>query len=196
MQLSIGLGVQYDFNQSPWLVKLEIDSYDRDARYGNITIARYLGRKSKSTKNTAAPTVVAVAAPVIMTNSTPPMLEVCTPQKIASESILFEKNSAELTVESNKVLNALSQRLIKNPRWLVELQSYTDSDGSQAYNLALSNRRAQSTADFFISRGISRAQLMVKTYGESLPIASNSHESGKSVNRRVVLSINTQGECD
>ncbi|WP_216597463.1 invasin domain 3-containing protein [Marinagarivorans algicola] len=196
VQLSIGLGVQYDFKQSPWLVKLEIDSYDRDARYGNISIVRYFGRKSKSTKNKGAPIVVPVAAPVIATKPTPPIIETCTPKKVASKSIFFGKNSAALTVESNKVLNELSQRLIKNPRWLVELESYTDSDGSQAYNLALSNRRAHSAADFFISRGISRKQLMIKTYGESLPIASNGNESGKSVNRRVVLNVNTQDECD
>jgi outer membrane protein OmpA-like peptidoglycan-associated protein len=66
---------------------------------------------------------------------------------------------------------------------------HTDSTGSDAYNQALSERRAESVANFLANSGVQRARLATKGYGESQPIASNSTEAGRAANRRVEIKI-------
>ena len=71
----------------------------------------------------------------------------------------------------------------------IEVASYTDSEGSDAKNLALSQARSQSVLDFLFSAGISKDQVIAKGYGESRPIASNDTEEGRKLNRRTEIKI-------
>ncbi|MGB8150025.1 MAG: OmpA family protein, partial [Candidatus Cybelea sp.] len=65
---------------------------------------------------------------------------------------------------------------------------HTDSDGGAAYNLALSQRRAQAVVDDLTKRyGIARSRMIAKGYGLTKPIASNATDGGKALNRRVEL---------
>jgi outer membrane protein OmpA-like peptidoglycan-associated protein len=66
---------------------------------------------------------------------------------------------------------------------------HTDSSGSDSYNYDLSVKRAQSVANYLKQRGIDPARLVVRGYGESMPIASNDTEAGRAQNRRVELLI-------
>jgi len=68
-----------------------------------------------------------------------------------------------------------------------EVGGYTDSTGSPAYNQELSERRAQSVADYLTSHGISGGRLTVKGYGEANPVADNKTREGRAHNRRVVV---------
>ena len=69
------------------------------------------------------------------------------------------------------------------------MYGHTDSDGSDAYNLDLSNRRAQSVASYLEGRGVNRARIATQGFGESQPIASNATAAGKQQNRRVEIRI-------
>jgi OOP family OmpA-OmpF porin len=77
--------------------------------------------------------------------------------------------------------------LQKNPGMRIEVQGHTDSDGADAYNLDLSNRRAQAVVGYFAQKGIEANRLSAKGYGESKPVADNKTREGKAQNRRVEL---------
>ncbi|MNH40347.1 Outer membrane porin F precursor [compost metagenome] len=67
---------------------------------------------------------------------------------------------------------------------------HTDSVGSDAYNQALSERRASSVAEYLLSQGVAPNKITSEGKGESQPIADNETEEGRAKNRRVELHIN------
>ncbi len=71
----------------------------------------------------------------------------------------------------------------------MEISGHTDSDGSEMYNLRLSQARAQAVVDYLVSRGISPSRLIAKGYGESRPVAPNDTPENKQKNRRTELKI-------
>jgi len=82
--------------------------------------------------------------------------------------IYYELNSAKLTPESEKVIdNTLLKLMNEKPGLRIELDSHTDSRGDDAYNMALSQQRAQSVVDYLVSKGISRSRLVAKGWGET-----------------------------
>ena len=64
---------------------------------------------------------------------------------------------------------------------------HTDSDGDDAYNKDLSQRRAQSVVDYLSSRGVENSNMIAKGFGEEQPVADNETTEGKAANRRVEL---------
>ena len=105
------------------------------------------------------------------------------------QGVTFEFDSSRLTAESRPVLDDVAADLKKYPRLQVELQGHTDSKGSDAYNLKLSNQRAQSVREYLLSQGVGAQQLIAKGYGESQPVADNKTEEGRTENRRVVMQV-------
>ena len=71
----------------------------------------------------------------------------------------------------------------------VEAQGHTDSQGSDAYNLRLSQQRAESVREYLVSQGVEPGRITARGYGESQPIASNDTADGRATNRRVTLRI-------
>jgi len=67
------------------------------------------------------------------------------------------------------------------------IEGHTDSIGSDAYNLKLSDRRAKAVYDYLTSRGVDPARLSSIGHGESKPIADNATDEGRQLNRRVML---------
>lgn len=105
------------------------------------------------------------------------------------QGVNFEFDSAQLTAESRPVLDEVAADLKKYPRLKVELQGHTDSKGSDAYNLKLSDRRAQSVRDYLVTKGVGEQQLVAKGYGEAEPAAENTTDAGRAQNRRVVMLV-------
>jgi len=82
--------------------------------------------------------------------------------------IYYELNSARITPESEKIIDEHLLTLMKNkPGLRIELASHTDSRGDDAYNMTLSQQRAQSVVNYLVSKGISRDRLVAKGYGET-----------------------------
>ena len=73
------------------------------------------------------------------------------------------------------------------PHVKVEVQGHTDISGSRDKNMTLSTKRAQSVADYFISKGIDKTRLVVKGYGPDKPKFDNGAADGRKKNRRVEL---------
>lgn len=97
---------------------------------------------------------------------------------IVLENIYYDYGKATLRPESYPTLDFLAEQLNKYKDLKVELGSHTDSKGSEAYNLGLSNRRSQSCVDYLIKKGVSRERLVAKGYGESKPVAPNTNPDG------------------
>jgi outer membrane protein OmpA-like peptidoglycan-associated protein len=111
-----------------------------------------------------------------------------TPEKpVILEGVNFETNKAVLLEGSGQILNRVAESLIAHPEVKVEVGGHSDADGSEAYNLKLSQRRANAVRDYLVKMGVPPAQLTAKGYGESQPIAPNTTPEGKAENRRVEL---------
>ena len=87
------------------------------------------------------------------------------------------------------MLDLAAEILIKYPEMQVEIAGHTDNLGPEAYNLKLSQGRAQAVVDYLVKTGVAATQLSAKGYGESLPLKSNDSEAGRERNRRVELRI-------
>ena len=103
------------------------------------------------------------------------------------EGVTFITDSAELTAESRTRLNRTAASLRQWPNVRVEIGGHTDSVADDAYNMELSQRRAESVRSYLIQKGIHASRLTAKGYGETHPIAPNDTESGRARNRRVEL---------
>jgi peptidoglycan-associated lipoprotein len=94
------------------------------------------------------------------------------------KNILFGYDSFNIRPSSARELNKLVDILNDNPTIKIEMGSHTDSIASDAYNLELSQKRADATVNYLIHKGISPDRLTAKGYGESKPIARNTNRDG------------------
>lgn len=108
---------------------------------------------------------------------------------ITLEGVNFEYNSAALTAASHPPLDKIAEGLKNHPRLKVEIQGHTDSMGSPAYNLKLSQKRADSVRDYLVGGGVNADQLVTRGYGQTKPAASNKTAEGRAQNRRVVMYV-------
>jgi outer membrane protein OmpA-like peptidoglycan-associated protein len=108
---------------------------------------------------------------------------------IVLRNIFFDSDKSTLKPESANELERLIKLLKDNPNLKIELASHTDSDGSEEYNLKLSDNRSASVVAYIIDKGISSARLVAKGYGETKPIAENETPQGKQKNRRTEFKI-------
>lgn len=98
----------------------------------------------------------------------------------------FDFDSAELKAAMKSALDAVVNMLNSTPgEEQLEIIGHTDSTGPEAYNQQLSERRAQSAADYLAGKGVSN--MSIKGMGESQPIADNSTREGRAMNRRVEI---------
>jgi len=77
--------------------------------------------------------------------------------------------------------------LRSNATMMIELDGYASSEGSTAHNMRLSKDRANSVKTYLVNSGVDAKRLTVKAYGETNPVADNSTEQGRVLNRRVEL---------
>ena len=103
------------------------------------------------------------------------------------KDIKFESDKAILLGSSFATLDEIVKILKQHPNVSVEIQGHTDSTASDAHNMDLSQRRAQSVVQYLQSMGIAASRMTAKGYGESSPIDTNETEAGKANNRRVEL---------
>lgn len=110
------------------------------------------------------------------------------PEKpVVLTGVHFEFNKSILTPDSKTILDKVAASLIERPDVKVEIAGHTDSKGSDAYNLKLSNARADAVMQYLIGKGVKADNLTAKGYGESQPIADNKTDEGRAKNRRVEL---------
>ena len=103
--------------------------------------------------------------------------------------ITFPVDRFDIQPQFQSTLNQVAQTLASYDQTNIDVMGHTDSTGSDAYNQALSERRAQAVSDYLSTHRVARARMGIRGYGESQPIASNDTEEGKAQNRRVEIKV-------
>ncbi len=105
-------------------------------------------------------------------------------------AVTFATNSATLSGAAMDSLNRAAETLVQYPETTITVAGHTDNTGNDSINQPLSERRAQSVADYLSRRGVDYSRLRTVGYGSRQPVASNGTEVGRSENRRVEIIIN------
>jgi outer membrane protein OmpA-like peptidoglycan-associated protein/osmotically-inducible protein OsmY len=132
----------------------------------------------------AADVVTLLPAPV---EAAPVVIATCQQRfnELLSEPILFDTARATIRPESAQLLTRLVEVAASCPLARIEVGAHTDSDGADAANLELSERRARTVVEYLVRGGVQAQRLAAVGYGETRPIAPNTTPEGKQKNRRV-----------
>ncbi len=110
-------------------------------------------------------------------------------------NVLFDTNGDTLKPGADELVSRLSQFLQNHPDIKLRIEGHTDSTGSDSYNEALSERRAQAVATALESRGIPAERIQAVGRGKSAPVATNDTSAGRQQNRRVeIIFSDAQGQ--
>jgi outer membrane protein OmpA-like peptidoglycan-associated protein len=104
-------------------------------------------------------------------------------------AITFATDSAEIASGFYAPLNSLASSFKQYQQNSIEIVGHTDSTGSHAHNMSLSQRRAQAVADYLVAQGVPLARLSTRGAGPDQPVASNATDSGRAQNRRVEVNL-------
>lgn len=195
-----GFGLQYDFTRALSL-RGEWERYRVNDAVGNtgdidmvsVGLVFMFGTSEPAPKAAApAPYVapVAVAAAPAPAPAPAPVLVIVpiaakTQQYCTILDIQFEINSSTVQREAEEKLDTVATFMRKYPGTTAVIEGHTDEVGTSADNMRLSQSRADSMVNYLVSKGISRNRLQAVGYGETRPIADNSTQIGKRLNRRV-----------
>jgi len=215
LHLHLGVGAEYGWANG-FAARAEFVSYDKDAKLLSLSLIKRFG-KATAPMVAAAPAAVVEEPAAMETNAGdtadnapsgdgsgeavearpgtggPRADAAIVPAHILSDLdlpvVYFSLDGDDLTPQSKKDLEPLVDTLKKYPSMQVDVEGHTDSLGSTDYNMELSRRRAEQVIDYLVGQGVSRNQLVAKPFGESMPVADNSSEDGRRLNRRVTFSI-------
>ncbi|MEL6860805.1 MAG: OmpA family protein [Pseudomonadota bacterium] len=101
--------------------------------------------------------------------------------------ITFDVNSAAIKGDFYGPLDQVSTTLLEYPKTAIDVVGHASSDGDDAYNQQLSERRANSVSSYLINSGVQSVRLNAIGMGESQPVADNSTQAGRAANRRVEI---------
>lgn len=104
-------------------------------------------------------------------------------------NITFATDSAQISSGFYSSLNNLAASFRQYDQNTVEIIGHTDSTGAYQHNMNLSQRRAQSVADYLIAQGTPSSRVFVRGAGPDQPVASNANEAGRQQNRRVEINL-------
>ncbi len=104
-------------------------------------------------------------------------------------NVTFATNSSDLSPAFFDVLTSVSKVLAEFDQTVVEVAGHTDSTGADAYNQALSERRASSVAQYLQSQDVDPQRMITVGLGESMPVADNNTAAGRQANRRVEITM-------
>jgi outer membrane protein OmpA-like peptidoglycan-associated protein len=127
-------------------------------------------------------------APVDSTGCPRPEVTVRGEEWSVGGAVLFDLDRAELKPAALPLLDQLAGFLSRNPDYLVEIEGHTDSSGTLAHNMDLSQRRADSVRDYLVKAGVEGARLSTAALGPSDPVAPNDTAENRARNRRVEFS--------
>ncbi|WP_082536579.1 MULTISPECIES: OmpA family protein [unclassified Roseateles] len=108
--------------------------------------------------------------------------------------VLFETGRAEIRPAAQEAIGKLANYLNQHADRRVLIEGFTDSTGSDATNMTLSQRRSQAVADALRARGVDPTRIATRGYGEQYPVASNSSTSDRAMNRRVEVYISNDNQ--
>lgn len=108
---------------------------------------------------------------------------------LASQNVNFESAQAVIAASSYALLNQMAATAANCPGASISVEGHTDSQGDDAYNLDLSDQRAQAVVSYLINQGVDGNRLSSAGYGESMPIGDNDTPEGRAENRRIEFNV-------
>ena len=108
---------------------------------------------------------------------------------ITLKNVFFNTGKWDVKEDSYSELERLVLLLSDLPELRIEISGHTDNIGNKSYNELLSQRRADAVVRYLVSKGIDKNRLIAKGYGQSIPVATNDTEEGRSTNRRTEFEI-------
>ena len=135
-------------------------------------------------------TVDCGAEPPVAKMAVPPPAPVYEKMTVSAEA-LFDHDKSVLKPEGKAALHELDEAIKAKGARVVDIDviGHTDSDGTEEYNQALSERRAQAVRDYMVSEDVDASIIDVSGQGESNPVASNATKEGRAENRRVDIHV-------
>jgi peptidoglycan-associated lipoprotein len=109
--------------------------------------------------------------------------------RLEFEDVHFDFDRFNLRPDALKILDDAVTKLQANPNIQVTVEGHADAIGTQQYNLALGERRANSARDYLVSRGIATSRIRTVSFGEDRPIDTNDTAAGRARNRRAHLAV-------
>ena len=103
--------------------------------------------------------------------------------------IRFESGKADIVTDSAGLLDRLIETAMRCPTVNIEVAGHTDTDGEEASNQALSEKRAQAVVDYLVRAGLPASRFIPAGYGSTQPLAGNETEEGKAQNRRIEFMV-------
>jgi OOP family OmpA-OmpF porin len=104
---------------------------------------------------------------------------------LAKGKIRFESGRATIDPDSAGLLDRLVETALRCPTANIEIAGHTDADGEDAFNQALSEKRAQAVTDYLVKAGLPAGRFTAMGYGSTKPVAANDTDEGKAQNRRI-----------
>jgi len=104
-------------------------------------------------------------------------------------NVTFAFDSAQLNPQFNPVLDKVAQTLVEYDKTVIQVAGHTDSTGSHAYNMKLSEQRASSVSNYLAGRGVPTQRMHTVGAGPDHPVADNATPEGRAQNRRVEITI-------
>ncbi len=153
-----------------------------DEAMAMLAEARKLAKEAESCRPPAAPAPPPAARPAPAPAPAPK-------KEISLKWVYFDFDKYNLKPEAKATLDEVAKTLRENPDIDVELAGHTDGIGTEAYNMKLSQRRAQAVLKYLNSQGIPASRLKVTSFGKTKPVADNKTKVGRAKNRRVEISV-------
>lgn len=110
-------------------------------------------------------------------------------EEFTSVDIYFEFDSAALVPASQDILSKKADYILANSGVSIEIEGHCDERGTDAYNVALGERRAEAAKAFLVNLGVSESQISTISYGEDKPVDPGKNEEAWSKNRRAHFAI-------
>ena len=163
----------------------ERDKIQLDARTRDVATAKLATDTAVVQRDEATDKAARLQAEVDQLKATP------TPRGLVLTlgDVLFDTGKAQLNPGASRKLDQLVQFLNDHPGRRVQIDGFTDSVGTESYNLALSQERADTVKSSLVSRGIDRSRIGSQGYGKGFPVATNDESGGRQLNRRVEVVI-------
>lgn len=187
-QFWIGAGLQLGF-ENGWALRAEVNSFDTDAQQVTASFVKRFALKGRSSQN-VPPVPVAVAdTPRVVEETVTPEEPVSTLTNADLPTLYFDFDQSELALPMRWKLDQLAKQLETDVESSVVLTGHTDSLGSLNYNSALSMKRAATARDYLVSQAVDAERIDIVALGELQPAASNETDEGRSLNRRVNITL-------
>lgn len=110
-------------------------------------------------------------------------------QDNVGDRVFFESDSSDLTSTATATLDKQAQWLTQYGSYKILIEGHADERGTREYNFALGQRRAQTTRDYLVSKGVAASRLSTKSWGKEKPVAVCDDISCWSQNRRAVTTL-------